>query len=321
LLQASVCVNGVQALLGEPIRLGIGIFFFSFWEGHYMLSSSRRNRKGSAFTLIELLVVIAIIAILAAILFPVFAQARQSARGAASMSNLKQISLGILMYVQDYDETMPLDQRWGDPASPLIWNPGAALWSSWAYDISPYIKNRQIFIDPLFGPKSVADIFYPVYSQYGYNHIALSHTNGGATPWTFISTSLAGVARPADCVLVGGHMDVDEVGGFWWYGANTMLLQTHLDPPDCNHPPGLCTSDWIADGFYASNIATELAGKYTAGVSLRKALNANLAHVDGHVKFMQAGQAAQGTNWNKTKTGSGSIIVTTPTVYKWAASP
>ena len=63
------------------------------------------NRR--AFTLIELLVVIAIIAILAAILFPVFARAREAARKTVCISNLKQNSLAILMYVQDYDETMP----------------------------------------------------------------------------------------------------------------------------------------------------------------------------------------------------------------------
>ena len=64
------------------------------------------RRRG--FTLIELLVVIAIIAILAAILFPVFARARENARKANCQSNLKQVSLGLMQYVQDYDETMIL---------------------------------------------------------------------------------------------------------------------------------------------------------------------------------------------------------------------
>ena len=63
--------------------------------------------KQKAFTLIELLVVIAIIAILAAILFPVFAQAREKARAVSCLSNLKQIGLACMMYVQDYEETYP----------------------------------------------------------------------------------------------------------------------------------------------------------------------------------------------------------------------
>ena len=68
-------------------------------------------KKG--FTLIELLVVIAIIAILAAILFPVFAQAREKARGATCLSNAKQLGTGLQLYVDDYDETLPRSYGWG----------------------------------------------------------------------------------------------------------------------------------------------------------------------------------------------------------------
>ena len=70
-----------------------------------------KSRSNAGFTLIELLVVIAIIAILAAILFPVFAQAREKARGASCLSNIKQLTLGMMMYSQDYDETFP-EWRW-----------------------------------------------------------------------------------------------------------------------------------------------------------------------------------------------------------------
>jgi prepilin-type N-terminal cleavage/methylation domain-containing protein/prepilin-type processing-associated H-X9-DG protein len=66
------------------------------------------HRAGKGFTLIELLVVIAIIAILAAVLFPVFAQARDKARQAGCLSNLRQIGVALGLYVQDYDDHMPI---------------------------------------------------------------------------------------------------------------------------------------------------------------------------------------------------------------------
>ncbi len=68
-----------------------------------------RSRKG--FTLIELLVVIAIIAILAAILFPVFAKAREAARQSVCLSNLKQIGLGIMQYVDDWKGRYPAEAQ------------------------------------------------------------------------------------------------------------------------------------------------------------------------------------------------------------------
>jgi prepilin-type N-terminal cleavage/methylation domain-containing protein len=96
------------------------------------------QRRG--FTLIELLVVIAIIAILAAILFPVFAQAREKARGAACLSNGKQMAIGLMMYAQDYDERLP--RVWTDKFGI---NNGARDWKN---DIDPYVKNWDVYRCP-----------------------------------------------------------------------------------------------------------------------------------------------------------------------------
>ncbi|MEN6304107.1 MAG: DUF1559 domain-containing protein [Armatimonadia bacterium] len=97
------------------------------------------SRRG--FTLIELLVVIAIIAILAAILFPVFAKAREKARQASCLSNLKQIGTAVLAYAQDYDEALP----WG---AEITWSGTAGQSGFIGVALQPYIKNWQIFICP-----------------------------------------------------------------------------------------------------------------------------------------------------------------------------
>jgi prepilin-type N-terminal cleavage/methylation domain-containing protein/prepilin-type processing-associated H-X9-DG protein len=90
-------------------------------------------RRERGFTLIELLVVIAIIAILAAILFPVFAQAREKGRQAVCLSNLKQMALGMRMYVQDYDELYPPHRLGPDCCYPQAY--------TWKAAIAPYLKN------------------------------------------------------------------------------------------------------------------------------------------------------------------------------------
>lgn len=89
-----------------------------------------------AFTLIELLVVIAIIAILAAILFPVFAQAKLAAKRTSDLSNNKQIGLGILMYMNDFDDITPL--TFVVPTGSDWWT---AAMISWKDETAPYIKN------------------------------------------------------------------------------------------------------------------------------------------------------------------------------------
>jgi prepilin-type N-terminal cleavage/methylation domain-containing protein len=94
--------------------------------------------KTKGFTLIELLVVIAIIAILAAILLPVFAAAREKARTASCISNLRQIGLASQMYIQDHDETFFFsDWDWPFTGITDIWE-----------GLEPYMKNTQVLRCP-----------------------------------------------------------------------------------------------------------------------------------------------------------------------------
>jgi len=118
------------------------------------------RRRG--FTLIELLVVIAIIAILAAILFPVFARAREKARQTSCLSNLKQINLGMEMYVGDYDERYPISGGWHGS--------GEVPRGFFIFALEPYVKNEQIWecpSDP--SPTSATYGSRTIVASYGYN--------------------------------------------------------------------------------------------------------------------------------------------------------
>jgi len=199
--------------------------------------------KSRGFTLIELLVVIAIIAILAAILFPVFAQARESARKASCLSNNKQLGLGIMMYVQDYDEMYPCnswdtpplgttetDSR--DPKFPAAFN--------WMFKVQPYIKNRQILVcpsdanpkhwstgydnanpascDDAWGiPTPISYVANPQLVGYGgWENPNGCFGDGSFMPdWGLTPRGLAGVPTPASTYLVG---DAGRSNGMesWW---------------------------------------------------------------------------------------------------------
>ena len=189
-----------------------------------MSLSIRESKPRHAFTLIELLVVIAIIAILAAILFPVFAQAREKARQTSCTSNLKQLSLGLIMYVQDYDETWPRnDDCINGGTAPPPGAPSTAIgcttapffgdrvnhykWWYWTY---PYTKNVQIN----FCPSRTADPISwndaaEIDGGYALN-IGLtgalntygSLTRAGAFRNSWSGGSLAGVNFPAEAMLL-----------------------------------------------------------------------------------------------------------------------
>jgi prepilin-type N-terminal cleavage/methylation domain-containing protein/prepilin-type processing-associated H-X9-DG protein len=192
-------------------------------------------RRG--FTLIELLVVIAIIAILAAILFPVFARAREKARQASCLSNIKELTLGLLMYVGDFDEKFPMC-RYPDNTyfpSPID---GVSCTFSWPQLAYPYLKNAQILECPS------DDRARPNYSNgsttnmsrysYGRNY---GYFNGDKSSLVAGNIRLAQVLEPAATILLGEADNCNRCGprtANWPAGGGSVsvdeLMGGYLDP-------------------------------------------------------------------------------------------
>lgn len=179
-----------------------------------MKSHQQQLHQCRGFTLIELLVVIAIISILAAILFPVFARARENARRASCLSNLKQIGLGFIQYTQDYDEKLPNNNYAFNGAGMLNWDE----------QIFPYVKSNQIFACPSASGDQINSEDNGPDRDYAMNFyltpLYRSGTNASAV-------SLASIDKPSQLFLAGDAVRSD-VGG--WY-ASIFYARFHDDGP------------------------------------------------------------------------------------------
>jgi prepilin-type N-terminal cleavage/methylation domain-containing protein/prepilin-type processing-associated H-X9-DG protein len=216
--------------------------------------------KRKAFTLIELLAVIAIISILASILFPVFARARENARRAGCLSNMKQIGLGVMMYVQDYDEKYP----------PSAYDTAASDVSAyWFGFIQPYIKSTQVFQCPSSGSTSRFD------RNYGANQNLFTYKPNGSSVNV---VSMAAVASTSKTYMIMDYGTYEFAGG----------LETYVPKPkNANYVPGIGAVSGYAVTYWESHssapyktntIEDDLKnGRHFGGI--------NIAFADGHAKW------------------------------------
>ncbi len=220
------------------------------------------------FTLIELLVVIAIIAILAAILFPVFARAREKARQASCLSNVRQMSNATMMYLQDYDEVFPggLTGAPGAGQGPASQSPYFTIYKLTGDVIYPYVMNRQIF----FCPSADGGEMYAC--DYGFNR-RLCRDLRSENP-----VALGDIEAPAEvflCFDSGAYMIHDSYltnpSGNFWYIPGTAV----------GRDPATLTP-YALTGFAAGDFVD---GRHNEGI--------NVGFADGHAKWL-SGQYVAG---------------------------
>jgi prepilin-type N-terminal cleavage/methylation domain-containing protein len=255
-------------------------------------------KRSRGFTLIELLVVIAIIAILAAILFPVFAQARAKARQTTCSSNMRQAGLGILMYSQDYDETLPIGAYNPDPTAPV------QMW----YDfVEPYVKSgvRGVIVPttpagrtpaPFWICPDVANRSVPA----GPNQPALPAFNEG-----FYAASMSYIAnanfmpfwhRNAPTITFPGTISLSA--------AVSAPAQVVLVTEGLGYTPGTGGDDWTTNctatesGFPFSGHPVIGNAAVYCGARYRHNGGAINVLMDGHVKWFRG----PGNSWNTRAT-------------------
>jgi len=266
-----------------------------------------------AFTLIELLVVIAIIAILAAILFPVFAQARESARKTSCLSNIKEISLAMTMYVQDYDERFPVwvnevngnctpcqdvgGPGYGlpDPDDPNV----ILLYTGWDKMIAPYVKNRGIFQCPdNYGPgggygsggkggsgnngnNATGVLNYSINSR-----ISGRNWESWVTP-----AKLASVTWPAQAIMISENGVGGTTGGV--RSDSCCVNGSHWGGNNCYWCDSWNGSEWGYSLDAAGALYHESSTGNVPGPLATHNNGANYGFIDGHAKWYSAPSMGQ----------------------------
>ena len=267
---------------------------------------SGARQRSSAFTLIELLVVIAIIAILAAILFPVFAQAKESAKKAADLSNNKQILLATQMYMNDYDDVYPMLRNSMPTWSATVTVPQT---NSGHNALNPYIKNKSMWKSPndsmgrcdagtLYSSSEALPTGGPISYVFSYNGLTAATPRPyawGIAGWDSVSTS-TGANNVNWTPSLGGGSVGSPASTIWLMPSYiswsywTGLMQHRNDQREYAFEPGTAGVAGIATWPKVTSVPGAWCGAQDAMSIGAYGGQTNWGFADGHSKSMKRNQ-------------------------------
>ena len=223
-----------------------------------------RVRKG--FTLIELLVVIAIIGVLIALLLPAVQSAREAARRAQCVNNLKQLGLAIHNYIDSNQAVPPTMICYGP--SPIADNAGQQ-WSVHAR-LLPFIEANNIYnaINWNFGER---------WGGPGGNMVpSFNGSNAAGTYWTVANASA--VANQINSFLCPSDEGVGNLTGIVFYpGGPLQLIGGHSYPYNVGANPFTSANSATLNGpayFPGWKAALQNDGRYSGSAGSAASVNA-----------------------------------------------
>ncbi len=217
-----------------------------------------------AFTLIELLVVIAIIAILAAMLLPSLQGARQTAKRAACIGNLRQAMLAELNYAEDHQGIVfsaanaPYKMCW---AKALTGGEGFPAPDIYKVGVS-YLSTPKVLVCPLTEQAAFADptawfwFSYGMFAGSSVNGIDIEETRVSSTP-TYVMNgfmNLAKLSSPSRFLLFVDNSGPDPAGGGWYYWYNWGLAEGHQVSPRHGRKANLAAVDGHVESLGAQEL-------------------------------------------------------------------